>query len=78
VKEVIFMPRGIKRDIDFDAELKELEQKISKHKAQIANLENRKKSIMALQRNSETDKLMKFLIDSNMSVDDAIGRLTGA
>gem|GEM_PF-3907266 len=72
------MPRGIKRDIDFDAELKELEQKISKHKAQIANLENRKKSIMALQRNSETDKLMKFLIDSNMSVDDAIGRLTGA
>lgn len=70
------MPRGVKRDIDFDAELKELEQKISKHKAQIANLENRKKTIMALQRNSETEKLMKFLVDSNMSVDDVIDKLT--
>lgn len=70
------MPRGVKRDIDFDAELKELEQKISKHKTQIANLENRKKTIMALQRNSETEKLMKFLVDSNMSVDDVIDKLT--
>lgn len=70
------MPRGVKREIDFDAELKELEQKIAKHKLQIANLENRKKNIMALQRNSETDKLMKFLVDSNMSVDDVIDKLT--
>ncbi len=70
------MPRGVKRAIDYSSELKEIEQKISKHKKQIDSLEQRRKEITELQQRAETDKLMKFLSDTGITVNDAIQKLS--
>ncbi len=71
------MPRGVKRAIDYSSELEEIEQKITKHKKQIESLEQRRKEINLLQQQAETEKLMKFLSETGISVNDAIEKLSG-
>ncbi len=71
------MPRGVKRAIDYSSELEEIEQKIEKHKKQIESLEQRRKEISSMQQKAETEKLMRFLSDTGISVNDAIEKLSG-
>ncbi len=71
------MPRGVKRAIDYSSELEEIEQKITKHKKQIESLEQRRKDISLMQQKAETEKLMRFLSDTGISVNDAIEKLSG-
>jgi len=71
------MPRGVKRAIDYSSELEEIEQKIAKHKKQIESLEQRRKEISSMQQKAETEKLMRFLSDTGISVNDAIEKLSG-
>ncbi len=71
------MPRGVKRAIDYSSELEEIEQKIVKHKKQIESLEQRRKEISSMQQKAETEKLMRFLSDTGISVNDAIEKLSG-
>ncbi len=70
------MPRGVKRTIDYSSELDEIEQKIVKHKKQIESLEQRRKEVSSMQQKAETEKLMRFLSDSGISVSDAIEKLS--
>ncbi len=70
------MPRGTKRIVDYSQELEEIEQKIEKHKKQIGSLEQRRKDVISLQQKAETEKLMKFLSSSGITVSDAIEKLS--
>ncbi len=70
------MPRGTKRIVDYSQELEEIEQKIEKHRKQIGSLEQRRKDVISLQQKAETEKLMKFLSSSGITVSDAIEKLS--
>ncbi len=75
-EEVIRMPRGVKREINYETELAQIEQKINKHKMQISSLEARRQEITDLQQKAEAEKLMRFLAKNALSVNDAIEKLS--
>lgn len=69
------MPRGVKREINYESELAEIDRKITRHKEQIASLESRRNEIADIQRQAELKKLMDAISQSGMSVSDAIEKL---
>jgi len=69
------MPRGVRKRVNYEEELKEIERKIAKHKMQIAALESRQKDITVLQDKAQMDSLMKLMEEKGMSIDDLISTL---
>ena len=70
------MPRGVRRAINYDSELAEIERKIVGHKEQIHQLEDRKKEIVEQQKRADSERMMAFLKQQGLSVEEAISQLS--
>ena len=70
------MPRGVRRTINYDSELAEIERKIVGHKEQIHQLEDRKKEIVEQQKRADSERMMAFLKQQGLSVEEAISQLS--
>ena len=70
------MPRGVKKEVNYTAELAEIDAKINRHKAQISTLEARRKEIVDLQQQADAKRLMEFLTKSGLSIADVIEKLS--
>ena len=70
------MPRGVRRTINYDSELAEIERKIVGHKEQIRQLEDRRKEIAEQQQRADSERMMAFLKQQGLSVEEAISQLS--
>lgn len=70
------MPRGVRRSINYDSELTEIDRKIAVHKEQIRQLEDRKKEVIELQQRADAQRMMEYLKHHGISVDMAISQLS--
>ena len=72
------MPRGVRRIVNYDSELAEIDRKIAGHKEQIHQLEDRRKEIAEQQQRADFERMMSFLKQQGISVEDAISLLSPA
>lgn len=72
------MPRGVRRIVNYDSELAEIDRKIASHKEQIHQLEDRRKEIVEQQQRADSERMMSFLKQQGISVEDAISLLSPA
>jgi len=63
------MPRGVKKALDLDAQIQQVETKI-------LELEEQRKSLMQKKKESSIQKLLEFLNNNNMSPAEAIESLS--
>ena len=63
------MPRGVKKAVDLDAQIQQVETKI-------LELEEQRKSLMQKKKESSIQKLFEFLNNNNMSPAEAIESLS--
>ena len=63
------MPRGVKKAVDLDAQIQQVETKI-------LELEEQRKSLMQKKKESSIQKLLEFLNNNNMSPAEAIESLS--
>lgn len=70
------MPRGVRRTINYDSELAEIDRKIAGHKEQIHQLEDRRKEIAEQQQRADFERMMAFLKQQGLSVEEAISQLS--
>lgn len=63
------MPRGVKKAVDLDAQIQQVETKI-------LELEEQRKSLLQKKKESSVQKLLEFLDNNNMSPAEAIESLS--
>ena len=72
------MPRGVRRIVNYDSELAEIDRKIAGPREQIHQLEDRRKEIAEQQLRADSERMMSFLKQQGISVEDAISLLSPA
>ena len=70
------MPRGVRRIVNYDSELAEIDRKIAGHREQIHQLEDRRKEIAEQQLRADSERMMAFLKQQGLSVEEAISQLS--
>lgn len=63
------MPRGVKKAVDLDAQIQQVETKI-------LELEEQRKTLLQKKKESSVQKLLEFLDNNNMSPAEAIESLS--
>ena len=69
------MARGVKGSKNYDAEIAQIDEKIAKHKTNIANLEAKKESFITAKREIEMKEIYTYMNDNKLTPGDVLNQL---
>lgn len=70
------MPRGIKKQINYDEEFSKIDMRITHHLNSIKELKEKRAELSSQQTEKELENLRKFLNDHNLTPQEAIELLS--
>lgn len=70
------MPRGIKKEINYEEEIKLLDEKIKKYKNLISEVTEQKKQLIEQKKQSKIQELINCIETSGKSIDDVIKQIS--
>lgn len=66
------MPRGVKKQVNYEDEIKKIDAQIAKHKKAITALKNHKKDLQGKREKYDLSRLRNVLQTSGMSIEELL------
>ena len=73
---MFYMPRGVRKQINYDDELMKIDAQMTKWKNTISELEDQKKSLIQQKEQTEMSELYQFIKQSGKTPNEILAELT--